>query len=105
MTKTWDEVWQGYKGPRLPFDRLKQNQTKTCQRIVNQIGLAKDSKIIDVGCGTWLACRGLLQGSKRRIDNQVPWYIIGDKSDEGLDASLRVELGNPSLERMSQLTK
>lgn len=52
MTKTWDEIWQGYKGPRLPFDRLKQNQTRTCQRIANQIGLARDSKIIDVACGS-----------------------------------------------------
>jgi ubiquinone/menaquinone biosynthesis C-methylase UbiE len=52
MTKTWDEVWQKYKGPRLSFDRLKQNQIKTCQRIVNQIGLAKNSKIIDVACGS-----------------------------------------------------
>ena len=25
------------------------------------------------GCSTWLACRGLLQGSEMEIDNQVPW--------------------------------
>ena len=52
MTKTWDEIWQGYRGPRLPFDRLKQNQTRTCQRLVNQIGLPPDSKVIDVACGS-----------------------------------------------------
>jgi len=52
MTKTWDEIWQGYQGPRLPFDRLKQNQTRACRRIVGKIGLAEDSKIIDVACGS-----------------------------------------------------
>ena len=44
-------------------------------------------------CSARLACRGLLRGSEREIDNQMPW-IYGDKSDEGQDASLRVEMGN-----------
>jgi len=72
MTKTWNEIWKGYKGPRLPFDRLKQNQTRTCQRIVNQIKLAKDSKIIDVGCGsgsTLVMFRQLGYSNSIGIDN------------------------------------
>lgn len=52
MTKTWDEIWQKYKGPRLPFDKLRQNQTRICRQITSQIGLARDSKIVDVGCGS-----------------------------------------------------
>jgi len=31
------------------------------------------------------------------IDNQMPWIYVGDKSDEGQDASLRVEMGNVGL--------
>ncbi len=52
MTKTWDEIWPKYKGPRLPFDKLRQNQTRICRQITSQIGLARDSKIVDVGCGS-----------------------------------------------------
>ena len=50
------------------------------------------------GCSTQLACRGLLQGSDRLIDNQVyHGYTITDKSDEGQDASSRIEMGNVGL--------
>jgi len=37
----------------------------------------------------------LLQVSEREVDNHIPGYIIGDKSDAGQDAPSRVEMGNP----------
>jgi len=49
------------------------------------------------GYGVRLACRGLLQGFEREIDNQMPWrYIVGDRNDEGRDALAPIEMGNPS---------
>ena len=35
---------------------------------------------------------GLPQGSERQIDNHVHGHIIGDTSDKGQDATLRVEI-------------
>jgi SAM-dependent methyltransferase len=49
--KSWDDIWKYYKSNFLGR-RLKQAQAKTLARIVDMIGLPKDCKIIDVGCGS-----------------------------------------------------
>jgi SAM-dependent methyltransferase len=49
--KTWDEIWGAYE-PDFLARRLKRGQAETLAKIVNEIKLPKDSKIIDVGCGS-----------------------------------------------------
>ncbi len=49
--KTWDDIWVGYE-PNFLARRVKRAQAKTLARILGPIELPKDSKIIDVGCGS-----------------------------------------------------
>ncbi|MCK4387779.1 MAG: methyltransferase domain-containing protein [Dehalococcoidia bacterium] len=52
--KTWDDIWEGYK-PNLLLRRvyrLQAEKAKTLAKIVNKIELPRDSKIIDIGCGS-----------------------------------------------------
>jgi len=45
------------------------SSTNTLSRFEIEALVTEDSR----GCGALLACRGLLQGSEREIDNQIPW--------------------------------
>ena len=49
--KTWDDIWVAYE-PNFLARRVKRAQARTLAKIVNRIGLPKDSKIIDIGCGS-----------------------------------------------------
>ena len=49
--KTWNDIWVGYK-PNFLARRLERAQAKTLTKIVNKVELPKDSKIIDIGCGS-----------------------------------------------------
>lgn len=49
--KTWDDIWDEYV-PNLMARRVKRVQTKALARILSVVELPKDSRIIDVGCGS-----------------------------------------------------
>lgn len=49
--KTWDDIWEGYE-PNFLARRVRRAQAKTLAKIVNKIKLSKDSRIIDIGCGS-----------------------------------------------------
>lgn len=50
--KNWDEIWKEYKGLNWFGKRLVKKQRKILEKILDELNLEKDSKIIDVGCGT-----------------------------------------------------
>ena len=45
------------------------------------------------------------RASKERLTTRCHGYIIGDGRDEGQDASLRIEMGNPNLMRVKIVGK
>lgn len=52
MSEGWDKIWQRHSKLNLFGRRLKSSQKKNLQKILSKIKLAKNSKILDVGCGT-----------------------------------------------------
>lgn len=50
--EVWDDIWGRFEGISLFGRRLKREQAKALAKILNEIKLPEDSKIIDVGCGT-----------------------------------------------------
>lgn len=52
MKKTWDEIWKDFKGLNWFGRRLKKEQRKILEKILDKIKLAKESRIVDVGCGS-----------------------------------------------------
>ena len=49
--EAWDDIWGRFEGISLFGRRLKGEQAKALAKIVSELKLPKDSKIIDVGCG------------------------------------------------------
>lgn len=50
--RAWNEVWKDFKGLNWFGRRLKREQRKALKKILDEIKLPKDAKIIDVGCGS-----------------------------------------------------
>ncbi len=49
--KTWDDIWREFR-PNFLARRANRAKAKTLMKIVNKVGLPKDSRIIDIGCGS-----------------------------------------------------
>jgi ubiquinone/menaquinone biosynthesis C-methylase UbiE len=52
MKSGWDSIWKNYGNLNWFGRRLKRAQTKVLVQIIGRIGLQKNSKVLDVGCGT-----------------------------------------------------
>lgn len=50
--KTWDDIWRKRKGFNFLARRLTRERANNLVRILSKIELPKDSKIIDIGCGS-----------------------------------------------------
>ena len=52
MKSGWEEIWKEHKQLNWFGRRLKDSQENALKKILEKIKLPKDSRIIDVGCGT-----------------------------------------------------
>lgn len=52
MEKGWDDIWHHHTKLNWFGRRLKSSQRKILLKVLNKIKLEKNSKIIDIGCGT-----------------------------------------------------
>lgn len=49
--KIWNDIWEGYE-PNFLARRLNRQRQINLTRVLNNIELPRDSKIIDIGCGS-----------------------------------------------------
>jgi len=52
MERNWDEIWKDFKGLNWFGRRLKKEERKVLKKILEEIKLPKEAKVIDVGCGS-----------------------------------------------------
>jgi SAM-dependent methyltransferase len=80
--KTWDEIWGAYELNFLAR-RIKRRQANTLVKIADKIKLPKDSRIIDVGCGSG--------------------YILAIFRNLGYSDSIGIDVSQSALEVCNQL--
>ena len=52
MKEEWESIWREYRGLNFLGRQLKKHQFKVLKKIIDELELKKDSRIIDVGCGS-----------------------------------------------------
>ncbi len=50
--KTWDDIWKNYNGLNIFGRKLKREEYKALKKILNNIKLSKEAKIVELGCGS-----------------------------------------------------
>src|SRR5437867_128366 len=52
MKEEWERIWKEYKGLNFLGRQLKKHQFKVLKKILEELDLKREKKIVDVGCGS-----------------------------------------------------